>query len=77
MDKVEIISPAGNLASLKAAMDAGADAVYLGFNDSTNARNFEGLNFTPEELEEGIAYVRDKQKKFFVAINSFPHLDTC
>ncbi|MBE9529003.1 MAG: U32 family peptidase [Proteobacteria bacterium] len=77
MDKVEIISPAGNLASLKAAMDAGADAVYLGFNDSTNARNFEGLNFTPEELEEGIAYVRDKQKKFFVAINTFPQLDTC
>ncbi len=77
MEHVEIISPAGNLASLKAAVDSGADAVYLGFNDSTNARNFEGLNFTPKELEEGIAYVRDKNKKFFVAINTFPQLGAC
>lgn len=74
--KAEVIAPAGNLASLKAAVDSGADAVYLGFNDSTNARNFEGLNFTPEEISDGIAYVRSKGKKFFVAINTFPQGDT-
>ena len=50
MKKVEVISPAGNLSSLKAAVENGADAVYLGFSDATNARNFEGLNFTVEEL---------------------------
>lgn len=76
MKKAEIISPAGNIASLKAAVDNGADAVYLGFNDSTNARNFEGLNFTPLEIEEGIKYIRSKGKKFYVAINTFPQGDT-
>ena len=76
MSKVEIISPAGNLSSLKAAIDSGADTVYLGFNDATNARNFEGLNFTPGELEEGVDYVRSKGKRFYVAINTFPQMDT-
>lgn len=76
MTKPEIIAPAGNLASLKAAVDSGADAVYLGFNDATNARNFEGLNFTFEELEDGIRYIRSKGRKFFVAINTFPQGDT-
>lgn len=76
MKKVEIVSPAGNIASLKAAVDSGADAVYLGFNDATNARNFEGLNFTLRELEDGIRYVRNRNKKFYVAVNTFPQLDT-
>ncbi|MFQ5442521.1 MAG: peptidase U32 family protein [Thermodesulfobacteriota bacterium] len=74
--KVDIVAPAGNLSSLKAAVDSGADAVYLGFRDSTNARNFEGLNFTPEELEEGIGYVRAHGKKFYVAVNTFPQMET-
>ena len=75
MKKAEVIAPAGNSASLKAAVDAGADAVYLGFNDDPNARNFEGLNFTHQELEDSIQYVRAKGKKIFVAINTFPQAD--
>jgi putative protease len=71
MKKVEVLAPAGNLASLKAAIDNGADVVYLGFNDSTNARNFEGLNFTDKTLREGVRYVRDHSKKFYIAINTF------
>ncbi|MFQ5354220.1 MAG: U32 family peptidase, partial [Thermodesulfobacteriota bacterium] len=39
--RAEVIAPAGNLRSLKAAVSSGADAVYLGFRDATNARNFE------------------------------------
>ncbi len=73
--KPEVVAPAGNISSLKAAVDAGADAVYLGFNDATNARNFEGLNFTPRELEQGIEYVRRKRKKFYVALNTFPQAE--
>jgi len=76
MKKVEVISPAGNIASLRAAVDSGADAVYLGFSDATNARNFEGLNFTPSEIADGIDYVRSKGRQFFVAINTFPQGDT-
>ncbi len=75
MPGVEIIAPAGNLASLKAAIDSGADVVYAGFNDSTNARNFEGLNFTAEDFEDGVEYVRKNNKKIYVAINTFPQLE--
>ncbi len=61
---------------MKAAVEAGADAVYLGFRDATNARNFEGLNFTDRDLASGISLVRKAGRKFFVAINTFAQLGT-
>ncbi len=70
--KPEIVAPAGNPASLRAAIDAGADAVYLGFNDETNARNFEGLNFTQNDLTDAVKHIRSKKRKLYVAINTFP-----
>ncbi|MBI5048336.1 MAG: U32 family peptidase [Deltaproteobacteria bacterium] len=73
---MELICPAGNLPSLKAAIDSGADVVYTGFNDATNARNFEGLNFTHDELREGIDYVHKRGKKVYLAVNTFPQMDT-
>jgi putative protease len=39
---MELLCPAGSLASLKAAVNAGADAVYIGFKDEANARHFAG-----------------------------------
>ncbi|MBI5234175.1 MAG: U32 family peptidase [Deltaproteobacteria bacterium] len=72
MERPEIVAPAGNLASLRAALDSGADVVYAGFNDRTNARNFEGLNFTSAELRQGISLVKKKNKKLYLAINTFP-----
>lgn len=71
-DRLEIICPAGTPASLEVAVDEGADAVYLGFRNDTNARNFPGLNFSPAELEKGIAYAHGKGCKVFVAINTYP-----
>ncbi len=56
---MELVCPAGTPASLRAAVDAGGDAVYLGFRDETNARNFPGLNFSREELADGITYAHD------------------
>jgi collagenase-like PrtC family protease len=50
---LELVCPAGTPAALRAAVDAGADAVYCGFRDCTNARNYPGLNFDPDELREG------------------------
>ncbi|HIJ37532.1 MAG TPA: U32 family peptidase [Rhodospirillaceae bacterium] len=69
---VELICPAGTPAALQAAVDAGADAVYLGFRDETNARNFPGLNFSRPELAAGIAYAHARGAKVLVAINTFP-----
>lgn len=72
MQRPEIVSPAGTPASLRTAVDAGADAVYCGFQNATNARNFPGLNFTPEEMEAGIAYAHQRGAKVLLAANTFP-----
>ena len=47
---IELVAPAGSLAALKAAVEAGADTVYLGLKNATNARNFAGLNFTESDI---------------------------
>jgi putative protease len=70
--RAELVCPAGTPAALRIAVDAGADAVYCGFNDETNARNFPGLNFSPSELKQAIDYAHAKKAKVFVAINTFP-----
>jgi putative protease len=69
---LELVAPAGTPAALKAAVDAGADAVYLGFRDQTNARNFPGLNFSEAEFHDGLAYAQARDCKVFVAVNTFP-----
>lgn len=68
---MELICPAGTPAAFREAVDAGADAVYCGFRDETNARNFPGLNFTRDELREAIAYARRNGTQTFVALNTF------
>ncbi len=72
MSALELVCPAGTPSALKAAVDNGADAVYLGFRDSTNARNFPGLNFSRAELEQGIEYAHQRDCRIFLAINTFP-----
>lgn len=51
---MELICPAGTPSALRDAVAAGADAVYCGFNDETNARNFPGLNFNREEMRTSV-----------------------
>jgi putative protease len=69
---MELVCPAGNLPSLKAAVDNGADAVYIGFRNDTNARHFAGLNFDDKRIVEGIRYGHERGVKIFVAINTYP-----
>lgn len=72
---MELLCPAGNLPALKTAIDNGADAVYIGFKDGTNARHFAGLNFDGKKLEKAVSYVHDRQKHIHVALNTFAHPD--
>lgn len=72
MNTAELVCPAGTPASLRTAVDAGADAVYCGFQNATNARNFPGLNFTPEELEASVAYAHAGGTKVLLAVNTYP-----
>lgn len=69
--RMELVCPAGTPATLRAAVQAGADAVYCGFRDETNARNFPGLNFSPDEMAEGVSFAHDHGSKVLVAINTF------
>lgn len=71
-ERPELVCPAGTPAALKSAVDAGADCVYVGFRDETNARNFPGLNFSRKELGDAIGYAHSKGAKVLVAINTFP-----
>ena len=68
----ELVCPAGSLPALKAAIDNGADCVYLGFRDTTNARNFAGLNFDEAAIATGIRYAHDRGCKVFLALNTYP-----
>ncbi|MEJ2611769.1 MAG: U32 family peptidase [Candidatus Thiodiazotropha sp.] len=69
---MELVCPAGNLPSLKAAIDQGADAVYFGLQNDTNARHFPGLNFNLKRAKEGIAYAKTRGKRVFMALNTYP-----
>ena len=69
---LELVCPAGSLPALRAAVDHGADAVYIGFRGETNARNFPGLNFSPEEAATGLAYAHARGARVFAALNVYP-----
>ncbi|MBO7310835.1 MAG: U32 family peptidase [Clostridia bacterium] len=64
----ELLSPAGSPLALEAAIDGGADAVYLGgraFNARINAKNF-----TDEELKRGIELAHSYGVKIYLAANT-------
>lgn len=71
MGSVELVCPAGGPAMLRAAVEAGADSVYCGLADATNARNFPGLNFTPEELAEAVGWAGARGARVLLAVNTF------
>lgn len=72
MKRPELVCPAGTPAALRAAVDAGADAVYCGFQNATNARNFPGLNFTAAEMAASVDYAHRAGAKVLLAVNTFP-----
>ncbi len=73
---LELVCPAGNFPALKAAVDNGADCVYVGFRNNTNARAFAGLNFDVETAKQGIRYAREHKRKVLLALNTFPQTST-
>jgi putative protease len=69
---MQLVCPAGNLPALMAAVDNGADAVYAGFRDQTNARAFPGLNFSEEDLSRGLDYAHSRGRQVYLALNTYP-----
>ncbi len=68
MKKIELLSPAGNFECLKAAVNNGADAVYLG-GKSFSARAFAG-NFDEKELIEAVEFAHLHDVRVFVTLNT-------
>lgn len=67
-DKVEILAPAGSMECLKAAITAGADAVYTG-GALFGARAY-AHNLTEEELLEAIDYVHLHGRRLYLTVNT-------
>ena len=74
----ELLSPAGNMECLKAAVNNGADAIYLG-GKTFGARAYAG-NFSNEELKEAVNYAHLYGVKIYITVlqtitmNSFQYL---
>jgi putative protease len=68
---VELVCPAGSLPAAKAAVDNGANTIYMGFNDATNARHFAGLNFSAQQAEQAIRYAKQHGVKVYLALNTY------
>ena len=67
-DKLELLSPAGNIDIFKSVVDAGADAVYFG-GQMFGARAF-ARNFTMEEGAEAISYAHLYGRKAYLTVNT-------
>lgn len=70
---MELLCPAGSMPAVKAALENGADAIYVGLRDETNARHFGGLNFSAMDLSQVATTVHQQQRRLHVAINTFAH----
>lgn len=68
MDKIELLAPAGSMESLYAAVQAGADAVYLGGN-KFSARAYAS-NFDDDNMTKAVEYCHLYNVKIYVTINT-------
>lgn len=71
MKKVELLSPAGDLERLKVALMYGADAVYIGGPMLSLRAN--AINFTFDEIKEGVKFAHSLKKKVYVTVNILLH----
>ena len=66
--RTELLAPAGSPEALMAAVQAGADAVYLGLGPFNARRNAK--NFTPETLPDQVAYCHQRGTKVYLTLNT-------
>ena len=69
----ELLSPAGGISQLRAAVRFGADAVY-GALKEFGLRAYAG-NFTWEELDEALRFLHRQGKRFYLTLNALPYED--
>lgn len=71
VNKVELLSPAGDLEKLKFSLLYGADAVYIGGEEYSLRANAN--NFSIEEIEEACSFAHNLGKKVYLTLNIVFH----
>ena len=70
MNKVELLSPAGNFEKMRAAILYGADAVYLA--GEVFGMRAAADNFSLDELRLAVAYAHERGVKVYLTVNTMP-----
>lgn len=65
---VELMSPAGNFISLRAALENGADSVYIGLADNNMRANVS--NFSLKDVEEAVNITKEYSSKLYLCTNT-------
>ena len=68
MNEIELLAPVGSFDALKAAVQNGANAVYLGGKDFSARASAN--NFDREELIEAVKYAHIRDVRVFVTTNT-------
>ena len=71
MEKIELLSPAGDLEKLRIAYLYGADACYIGGKDYSLRANAN--NFSTNEIKEAVSFAHNLGKKLYVTLNIIFH----
>lgn len=71
MDRIELLSPAGDLERLKVTLSYGADAVYIGGEKYSLRAN--AINFTLDQIKEGCEFAHKLGKKVYLTLNIVFH----
>lgn len=73
MENLEILAPAGNFENLNVAINAGADAVYLGL-ENFNAR-MSADNFSTQNIKDVVRFCHSLNVKVYVTVNTLVNND--
>ena len=73
MDRIELLSPAGDLERLKVTLSYGADAVYIGGEKYSLRAN--AINFTLDQIKEGCDFAHKLGKKVYLTLNIVFHYE--
>ena len=65
---LELLSPAGSPEAVRAAVQSGADAVYLGYGNFNARRN--AVNFDEAALQEAVQYCHLRGVKVYLTLNT-------
>jgi putative protease len=70
VNKPELLAPAGREEVVQAAIEAGADAVYLAGKRFNMRRHRADFNLTEAELERSVAFAHARNRKIYVTVNA-------